>query len=184
MTDPQHQTRPRYDPSDPETTLTRLIDEEAELDFDDFNADDAWAVGCALRELALTHGATIAVAIDLAGRRVVQTATRGTAPLHDAWLERKLRTVAHYGNSTLAVRYRHIVADEDFERASALDRTLYTVGGGGFPLRVRGELIGAIAVSGLEMHEDNQWAVDALWEHRLNRSDASATSRGVLPDEY
>jgi uncharacterized protein (UPF0303 family) len=158
-----------YDPSDPSGTLARLESEELELEFESFDSDAAWSVGSSLRQLAVEQEVTVAIAIHLGGRRAFHAGTRGTAPLHDAWLERKLRTARHYGKSTLTLRYRHLVAEESFEQVSALSKRRYTVGGGGVPLRTAGEIVGALAVSGLEMHEDHRWAIDALREWRRAR---------------
>lgn len=158
-----------YDPSDPLGTLARLESEELELELESFDADAAWSVGSSLRRFAVEQGMSVAIAIQLGGRRAFHAGTRGTAPLHDAWLERKLRTARHYGASTLTLRYRHRVAEESFEQASALSRRRYTIGGGGVPLQVAGEIVGALAVSGLEMHEDHRWAMDALREWRRSQ---------------
>ncbi|MBT8159760.1 MULTISPECIES: heme-degrading domain-containing protein [Arthrobacter] len=142
-----------------------LLAEEAELDFPEFGVDDAWSVGCWLRRTAVEQGFGVGVAITLGDQRAFHAATQGAAALNDDWLERKFRVVRLYGHSSLAVRAQYLRDGESFETHSALDPLLYAAAGGGFPLRVRGTLVGAVGVSGLEMHDDHALLVEALRHH-------------------
>lgn len=142
--------------------VAALAEEEDELTFATFDYDDAWAVGTWLRDAGLREGLPIAIAIMIGQQRVFHAALPGSAAVNDAWLERKFRTVAHYNHSTLAVRYDFILRDQLFAERSRLDPLLYADAGGGFPLRVQGLVVGAVGVSGLEMHADHALVVSAL----------------------
>jgi uncharacterized protein (UPF0303 family) len=142
-----------------------VLAEESELDFPAFGVDEAWAVGTWLRETAIERGLAVGFGVVLGEHRAFHAGTPGSAGLHDAWLERKFRVVHHYGHSTLAVRAHYLRQGESFETHSALDPFRYTAGGGAVPLRVRGALVGAVGVSGLEMHDDHALVIEALRHH-------------------
>jgi uncharacterized protein (UPF0303 family) len=146
--------------------LRVLLDEERELDHDRFDLDDAWAVGSCIRATALERGLGVGFSIAFGEQRVFHAATPGSGAVNDAWLERKFRVVRHFAHSTLAVRTQYEVGGSTFDEAAALDPRQYQAAGGGFPLLVRGLLVGAVGVSGLEMHDDHALVVEALRAHR------------------
>ncbi|MBT2503844.1 heme-degrading domain-containing protein [Curtobacterium sp. ISL-83] len=148
-----------------EDKLRTLLDEERELDFDAFDLEDAWALGSWLRSTALDRGLGIACAVAFGEQRVFHAATPGSGAVNDAWLDRKFRVVRHFGHSTLAVRTDYERGGSSFAEAAALDPLTYQAAGGGFPLRLRGALIGTVGVSGLEMHHDHALVVEALRAH-------------------
>lgn len=150
---------------DPQTLLDVLLQEERQLDFEEFTLDDAWAVGRSLREDAHANGLGIGIAIVLGEHRVFHAGLEGSTALNDAWLERKFRVVRHHEQSSLAVRAKYLAAGEDFETHSLLDPMLYAAAGGAVPVRVRGSFVGAVGVSGLEMHEDHALVVHHLRTH-------------------
>lgn len=156
----------RYRTLNPQALLAELQAEEAELDFDIFGLDEAWSVGSWLRQTAVERGLGVGFAVVLGEQRAFHAGVAGAAAVNDAWLERKFRVVRHYGRSSLAVRVQYAAAGESFDRDARLDPLRYAAAGGGFPLRVRGSLVGAIGVSGLEMHDDHALVVEALRAHR------------------
>lgn len=145
-----------------------ILSEEAELDFPRFGVNEAWSAGSWLRSTAIKRGHAVAFAVVLGEQRAFHSGTPGAAALHDSWLERKFRVVMHYGHSTLAVRADYLRKGESFEIHSALEPLRYTAGGGAVPLRVQGTLVGAVGVSGLEMHDDHALVVEALRHHMEN----------------
>ena len=72
------------------------------------------------------------------------------------WLKRKERTVLESGHSS----YYTFFHQDDYPWMK--DNDLYTLGGGGFPINEKGEIVGAICVSGLKHNEDHQLIVDTL----------------------
>ncbi|GAA4197472.1 heme-degrading domain-containing protein [Microbacterium oryzae] len=158
-----------YRKLDGEALAQRIAEEEAELDFDSFGVDDAWAVGSWLRDAARERGYGVGFAVVLGEHRAFHAATDGAAAVNDAWLERKFRTVRHFGHASLAVKAQYERGGGSFAADSALDPTVYAAAGGAFPIRVRGSLVGAAGVSGLEMHDDHALVVEALRAHRERR---------------
>ncbi len=156
----------RYRALDTDEKLRVLLDEERELDHDRFDLDDAWAVGSWIRATALDRGLGVGFSIAFGEQRVFHAATPGSGAVNDAWLDRKFRVVRHFAHSTLAVRTQYEVGGSTFDEAAALDPRQYQAAGGGFPLFVRGLLVGAVGVSGLEMHDDHALVVEALRAHR------------------
>jgi len=156
----------RYRALDTDEKLRVLLDEERELDHDTFDLDDAWAVGSWIRGTALERGLGVGFSIAFGEQRVFHAATPGSGAVNDAWLERKFRVVRHFAHSTLAVRTQYEAGGSTFDEAAALDPRQYQAAGGGFPLFVRGLLVGAVGVSGLEMHDDHALVVEALRAHR------------------
>ncbi|PPF42094.1 heme-degrading domain-containing protein [Pseudoclavibacter sp. AY1F1] len=147
--------------------LQVLRAEEQELDFPSFTLEDAWQVGTWLRHESIVRGHSVAVSVVLGGQRAFHAATPGSSARNDAWLARKFRVVEHFGHSTLAVRYTYEANGENFATDSLLDPREYAAAGGGFPIRVGGTLVGAVGVSGLEMHDDHALIVEALRVHRV-----------------
>jgi uncharacterized protein (UPF0303 family) len=158
-------TTDRYTGLPIDEVRNRIAAEETELGFDSFDLADAWAVGCWIRDEGVRAGAPLAIAVRLAGQHAFRAALPGSAPLNDAWLDRKFRTVEHYGKASLAVRYEFLSSGTSFAEHSLLDPRAFTDAGGAFPIRVRGTLVGSVGVSGLEMHEDHALAVSALHAH-------------------
>ncbi|KAB1641653.1 heme-degrading domain-containing protein [Gulosibacter chungangensis] len=156
----------RYTGMMPTEAHNYLLAEEYGLKFDSFGLDDAWAIGTWLRDYAVEHDLSIAIAIKLGEQRAFHAATGSADAENDAWLERKFRIVNRYGHSSLAVRYDFLANGQAADEHSDADAEGYAAPGGGFPIRVGLNVIGAIGVSGLEMHEDHALIVKALQEYR------------------
>jgi len=70
----------------------------------------------------------------------------------------------HFGIASAEVAERY-VADDDFSgflTAFALSPERYFPAGGAVPIRVRGSMVGVLAISGLESTEDHDLAVSVL----------------------
>jgi uncharacterized protein (UPF0303 family) len=130
-----------------------------------FDVDDAWRLGSALTERCRGRGLAVAICIHLGEQRVFHAALAGTSADNDAWVDRKSRVVRRFGCSSLEVYERYAKDDPDrFFAAFALSPKAYAAAGGAVPIRVRGALVGVLAVSGLESSEDHELAVSALRE--------------------
>ncbi|WP_125132908.1 heme-degrading domain-containing protein [Microbacterium sp. 10M-3C3] len=169
MSTPHVGAAARYRSVDAAGLVEVLLAEERELDFDRFSLDDAWALGVSLRTVAVERALGIGIGIVLGEQRAFHVGTTGAAALNDAWLDRKFRVVRHYGHSSLTVHAQYLAAGESFETDAHLDPQLYAAAGGAVPIRVRGALVGAVGVSGLEMHEDHALVVEALRSHHGDR---------------
>jgi len=132
-------------------------------DLDHFDLDDAWRLGTALAERCRGEGLPVTISIHVGEQRAFHAALPGTSADNDSWIDRKTRTVRRFACSSLEVDERYAKDDPDgFYSAFALSPSLYAPAGGAVPIRVRGALVGVLAVSGLESSEDHEIAVSAL----------------------
>ena len=141
----------------------RLRAEDAELRFEDFTLDDAWRLGCAMREAALDAGLGVCVGIVLGEQRVFHSALPGSSADNDDWLARKTRVALRYGQASLAVGESFRDGGKDFDRDSRLDIARFAAHGGVVPIRLRGgAVVGAVGVSGLPQLDDHDFVVAQL----------------------
>ncbi|NRQ49387.1 heme-degrading domain-containing protein [Aeromicrobium stalagmiti] len=152
--------------------LDELIAQEQRLVFPAFDEADAWEVGGALRDVALSASLPVAISIRRNGQRLFHTALPGASADNDGWLDRKCAVVDRYGQSSLRVGEQFRVRGSTFEASSRLDPAVFAAHGGAFPLLLGGTgCVGTIAVSGLPQRDDHQLIVDVL--DRLLGSDSS-----------
>jgi uncharacterized protein (UPF0303 family) len=144
-------------------TVTELAAQEAELQLDGFDEDQAWALGVALVEEARQRGAGVVVDVERAGRQLFHAALPGTAPDNDEWIRRKGNVVRRFGHSSLYVGQVCRDQGTTIEEKYAVPTADYAAHGGAFPLLVRGVgSVGVIAVSGLPQLEDHDLVVSVL----------------------
>jgi uncharacterized protein (UPF0303 family) len=143
--------------------------QETELQLPGFDHNDAWSLGCLLRELALSRGHSIIIDIRRFGQPDQQlffTALAGTTPDNARWVQRKISVVARFHRSSYHVgRYLEQVGKSFSDRYN-LPEADYAAHGGSFPLNVAGAgIIGAVTVSGLAQRDDHNLVVEALCLH-------------------
>lgn len=143
--------------------IEELAAHEAELQFDTFDDDTAWALGVHLVEAARARGLPLAIGIRRGSRRLFHAALPGSAADNDAWLDRKCRVVERFGRSSMRVGAECTARGRSFEDTYRLDRDAYAAHGGAFPVVLRGSgVVGAVAVSGLPQAEDHAFVVEQL----------------------
>jgi uncharacterized protein (UPF0303 family) len=144
-------------------TTAELVAQEQRLQFTRFDNDDAWRLGCVLVELARERVLAVTVDVRRGEQQLFHCALPGTSADNDAWIERKIRVVRRYGNSSYLVGQRFRDEGTTFEEKSRLDPDRYAAHGGAFPVLVAGVgLVGTAAVSGLPQLEDHLLVVEAL----------------------
>ena len=132
-------------------------------DLDHFDFDDAWRLGVTLAERCRGEGLSVTISIQLGEQRVFHAALPGTSADNDSWVDRKSRVVRRFACASLEVQDYLAKGDPDrFFSTFALSPSQYAPAGGAVPIRVRGTLVGVLAVSGLESAEDHELAVSAL----------------------
>ena len=99
----------------------QLLAEEAELRFTDFTLEDAWELGCAMRQAAIEAGLPVAIGIVLGEQRVFHTALPGSSADNDDWLARKTRVALRYGKASLAVGETFRDLGRDFDTDGRLE---------------------------------------------------------------
>ncbi|MCH1939718.1 heme-binding protein [Holdemania massiliensis] len=144
-----------------------ILQEENELFFNQFNHHDAWLIGneilrlyCGERSKA-NGDKGIGIRISLQNLVLFQYLMDGKKD--DSWLIRKENTVMKFSHSSLYIR---AVNDRTKQyEAFKEDKTL-AICGGGFPIRMEGQVRGSISVSGLVHHEDHDLIIEALRNHK------------------
>lgn len=134
----------------------QILAEEAELRFASFSLDDAWRLGCQMRDAAAAAHLPVVVGIVIGQQRVFHAALPGSSHDNDAWLARKTAVVLRYGHSSLAVGEQFRTRGRDFDADSRLDPARFAAHGGVLPLALTsGVVLGAVGISGLPQLEDH-----------------------------
>jgi uncharacterized protein (UPF0303 family) len=143
--------------------IARIEQDERELVFPSFTNDDAWRLGCLLRELADERDLPVAIAIRRGGQRLFHTARAGTTPDNDTWIDRKSRVVERFGASSLLVGLRAQARGTTFAAQHELPLQEYAAHGGAFPIRVASVgLVGVVVVTGLPQVDDHALVVEGV----------------------
>lgn len=143
--------------------LERLALQEQRLVLPRFDADDAWALGSALRQRALERGVAVSIEIRLARETVFFCAMTGTAPANADWARRKRNVVELLHQSSYHVGRQLAREGSTLEAKMGLPLRDHATHGGCVPLRVAGVgVVGTATVSGLPQREDHAMLVEAL----------------------
>lgn len=145
-----------------EEKLASVTAEEQELRFEQFTYDDALQVGGTIVDRARERGQAVAVSIMFGRQRIFHAALAGTRIENQLWLERKIRTVESYGQSSYRVGLSFRQRGADFRASSWHDPHDYAAFGGAFPIRIGEVLAGVVAVSGLPEDADHALVVEGL----------------------
>ncbi|KKD00208.1 heme-degrading domain-containing protein [Photobacterium halotolerans] len=144
-------------------TLEVLVQQEADLQLEQFNHETAWALGSLLKNLAEAKQASVAIEVYAFGQILFSYAMAGTNPDHQDWIRRKRNSVLRFGKSSYYLGQYNARKQREFENQPHIDAREYCAHGGSFPLRIQGcGLVGAVTVSGLPQEEDHQLVTDAL----------------------
>jgi uncharacterized protein (UPF0303 family) len=146
-----------------EEGIALLEKQEEELQFAHFNRQDVWKLGKELAARILDDGLKLAVTIRLLnGFTLFQYAPEGTKAENAYWLEKKFNVVRDLDASSLLHTLRLQKRNQTLE-SRGLDPKLYAWGGGGFPIRVRGTgLVAVAAASGLPHLQDHDTLVESI----------------------
>jgi len=143
--------------------IEQLEDQQARLQFTTFSNDDAWELGSLLVTLARSRGLVLTVDIRRNGHQLFHAALPGTTPDNDAWIERKVRVVNRFGDSSYLVGRLLALGGKTIDESAGLEPLLYAAHGGSFPIIVRGVgPVGTVTVSGLPQAADHALVVEAL----------------------
>lgn len=131
--------------------------------YESFTNDDAIALGLALIETARVRAVAITVDVRRGKQQVFHAARPGTTADNDAWVERKVRVVRHFEESSYRVGCTLRRLGGTIDSVFLLDPARYGAHGGAFPIRVQGAgVVGVVTVSGLPQREDHELVVEVL----------------------
>jgi uncharacterized protein (UPF0303 family) len=141
------------------------------LIFEHFTAEDAWALGSALRDRLLPIPTPVVINISLANQNqpLFHTCTHsGVMPDNDSWVARKRKTVLRWGCSTWYMHCKFKGDEVAFREKYGLGNNAgeYAIHGGGIPIRVIGVegVVAVVVVSGLKQAEDHSVVVEVIRE--------------------
>lgn len=148
------------------TDLNQLLAQEAELQFEEFNNQTAWELGCMIKSRAEETQVNVAIEIVRNGHCLFSFAMPDTAVDNQCWIERKRNVVDRYQHSSWYMGQHYKAKGKTIEQASLVDAKEFAPYGGSFPLSIRGVgVVGSISVSGLPQYEDHKLVVDTITEY-------------------
>jgi uncharacterized protein (UPF0303 family) len=143
--------------------LKQLLQEERELQFNEFNEDTAWQIGRQLVERSVSRGLPVTIDITHGRHQLFHASLRGTSADNDDWVKRKVRLVNRFGHSSFYMGQLLKSKGKRIEEAYLLPESDYAPHDGCFPILVKGTgMIGTITVSGLPQEDDHKLVVQAI----------------------
>jgi uncharacterized protein (UPF0303 family) len=148
---------------DASALIATIEDQQRRLQLHHFDNDDAWLLGCLFVEVARERVLPITIDIRRAGQQLFHAALAGTTPENDSWIERKVRVVNRFHESSYLVGRRLAAGGVDLDRDRGVDPIDYAAHGGAFPITIKGVgVVGTVTVSGLAQSEDHALVVEVL----------------------
>jgi uncharacterized protein (UPF0303 family) len=167
----------RIDMDRPAEVIAALEEQERRLVLARFDNDDAWSLGRRLVDLAHERGLGITIDIRRHGHQLFHAALPGTTPDNDVWIDRKVRVVNRFGESSFLVGRRLAAAGKVLDAAAGVDPLTHAAAGGCFPLRIRDVgPVGTVTVSGLAQADDHALVVEALTAHLAALASTASTA--------
>lgn len=145
--------------------IARLKLQEERLTFRTFSEEEAWKLGGAMRALALERKLPLVIDVRIGIRPLFYAALPGTTPENPDWVRRKVNTVYRFEASSYRVVLQDRKKGEAFGAARGLDPMNFAPAGGGFPIRLAGNVVGAVTVSGIPQREDHNFVAESLSLH-------------------
>ena len=143
--------------------LERLLIEEKQLQFTNFNEDTAWEIGSWLVEHAIQNELRITIDIRRGEHQLFHASRPGTSADNDEWIKRKVRLVNRFGHSSFYIGQLLKSEDKSIEEMFLLPESEYAPHGGCFPIIIKGTgVVGTITVSGLPQEDDHKVVVQAV----------------------
>lgn len=132
------------------------------IQFDSFTTDDAVDLGLTAVEVIREWDLSLAVDILMGEYLVFRARLKETGPGNDPWLEGKARTVRRFGEASYLVKLRHLEAGTPFEERDDVDHETFKAHGGSIPIKVAGEVVATLTVSGEPQEIDHEVAAETL----------------------
>lgn len=143
--------------------LDAVTADEQSVRFDSFDYDDAWRLGCQMREAAAARNLPLVIGIAHGQQRAFHAALPGAYPENDHWLSRKLGSARRYGRSSMGVLEFFVATGRDFDTQSRLPLDKFAAAGGVVPIHVTGVgIVGYAGVSGLPHRDDHAFVMEQL----------------------
>jgi len=149
-----------------EDILEQLLREEQELQFEKFNEETAWRLGCDLVEKCTREGIPVTIDIVRGEHQLFHASLRGTSADNDEWVKRKVRLVYRFGHSSFYMGQLLKSKGKNIEEMFLIPESQYAPHGGCFPIIIKNTgMVGTITVSGLPQEEDHRLVVQAVKDY-------------------
>lgn len=148
-----------------ESDIARLKQQEERLVFQSFSEEEAWKLGSAMRALAQERKLPLVMDIRIGIRPLFYCAMPGTTPENPDWVRRKINTVYRFEACSYRVVLEYRLKGNPFDASRGLDPLTYAPAGGGFPIRIAGNVVGAVTVSGVPQRDDHNFVAESLSRH-------------------
>lgn len=137
--------------------------QEEILQFERFDNEDAFELGCLMRKEMKTQGVALSVRIKkLNGNVVFAYSPEGTTLDNEVWMRRKFNTASLLEESSFQAAVANAISGGKVAD-HGLSEEDYKFVGGAFPIRIKNSGILMIAiVSGLPHEKDHQFAADCI----------------------
>lgn len=149
----------------PEYTVEELKRLNA-IEFPSMTNDDAVALGLIAVEVIREWDLSLAVDIVLGDDLVFRAKLKTTGKGNDPWLAGKAAVANQFGEPSLLVKARHLAAGTPFEEQD-FDHETLKAHGGSIPLRVGGQIVGTLTMSGEPDATDHEAATEAIHRYLL-----------------
>ena len=145
-----------------EDDIAKIIEQEQALVLPSFDENVAFSLGLRVRERAIKEGLGLVCDVRSWDRPLFYCALPPTTGDNQHWVRGKYNLVQRLSKPSYRVVLENKHGDEFMTRRN-LDRSIYVLAGGGFPIRVKGAgMVGCITISGLPERDDHSVAVAAL----------------------
>ena len=145
--------------------LRRLERQHALLRLPSFGAEEAWALGCRLREASGAAGHAMVIEVRLARRTVFYSSMPGSTAVNEDWARRKRNTAELFEQSSYRVGRGLLKEGTTLEAQMAARPSDFAAHGGAVPILLRdGTCVGCATVSGIPQRADHALVVAALAE--------------------
>jgi uncharacterized protein (UPF0303 family) len=133
-----------------------------EIELNGFDNADAVNLGIIAVEVINEWGLSLAVDVVVAGDLVFRAKLGSTGPGNDQWLRAKAATSLRFAEASMLVKARHVEAGTSFEERDDVDHDELKAYGGAIPLKVAGQIVGTITLSGEADAVDHEVAAEAI----------------------
>jgi len=127
------------------------------VEFPSLTNDEAVALGLVAVEVIREWDLSLAVDIVIGDDLVFRAKLKSTGAGNDPWLKGKAATATTFGEPSLLVKTRHLESNTPFE-----DDDTLKFHGGSIPLRVGGQIVGTLTMSGEPDRTDHEAAAEAI----------------------
>jgi uncharacterized protein (UPF0303 family) len=144
------------------------LEKHAAIQLPSLTNDEAVDLGLVAVQVIRERDVSLAVDIVLEGDLVFRAKLKSTGPGNDPWLAGKAAVAMQFGEPSLLVKMRHVEAGTQFTDLD-LDHGVLKAHGGSIPLRVDGNIVGTLTMSGEPDAIDHETAFEAITRYLATR---------------